>query len=141
MPASEKAAEDLYFIQREASSDCITLSRKQRRQELREKPLCSESNLTGNPNIKGFPSQRRRRVQKKEKNQQADSLDSSSDEEEYDRSTSYRTISRDSSKRLATHSQLHPPKNTVHVASKDLWSEGGCQVCSCSCCDIMNSTY
>lgn len=127
-PALEKSSEDLFFVQKDISDDpgtfkCLT------RRDRRLKPLKSEINLLPNPAIKGFPSQRRKAT-RRSRGQDISSpmklltgVDSSSDEE-VDRSISHRTLSERYNGRLVARRREHPDKVTVHVASKDIWSEG-----------------
>lgn len=127
-PASEKLAEDLFFVQKDASNDtdpakCLT------RRDLRHKPLKSEINLLPNPAIKGFPSQKRKAITRKRTAEICSpvkllaGVDSSSDEE-IDKSASHKVTSERYNDRLVARSREHPNKATVHLASKDIWSEG-----------------
>lgn len=127
-PASEKSAEDLFFVQKDVINDTNGAKRPTRR-DLRHKPLKSEINLLPNPAIKGFPSQKRRAVTRKRTAEIPSNVkllagvDSSSDEE-IDKSASYKATSERYNDRLVARRREHPDKATVHVACKDLWSEG-----------------
>ena len=98
MPASEKTAEELFFVHKDITDESST--KRLTRKELRRKPLKSEVNLK--------PS---------------GSVDSSSDEE-FDKSISYRAISEKHKARLDTRQRECPEKSTVHVCGRDLWSDG-----------------
>lgn len=128
MPASEKSAEDLFFVQSVNNDDSISTSISSlTRKGLRSKLLRSEVNLQPNPLIKGFPSQERKITRKKSVNgsrgKPLASVDSSSDEE-FNKSVSYKAIRSEYDNRLAARTKQHPAKPTVHVPCKDLWDEG-----------------
>ena len=97
VPASEKPDEELFFVQKDATDDS---AKHLTRRELRRKSLKSEINLK--------PSSR--------------SVDSS-DDEEFDRSISYRSISEERRTRLADREKKCPEKTTIHMAGRDLWSD------------------
>jgi hypothetical protein len=50
-------------------------------------------------------------------------IDSSSDEE-VERSVSYRVLSEQRNDRLRAYGKKHPKRSTVHMACKDVWSDG-----------------
>lgn len=123
----EKPAEDLFFVQNEISNDSVLTGIKwQTRKDTRHRPLKSEINLHPNPAVRGFPSQKRRKVTRKTdlSEQLSRTVDSSSEEEEFDASVSYGVISQEAGKKLVSRLKSHPQKPTVHVAFKDLWEEG-----------------
>ena len=99
VPASEKPDEELFFVQKDIADDSAVQRRT--RKELRSKPLKSEINLKS-----------------------SSCLVDSSDDEEFDRSISYRSISEEQRARLAAREKKCPEKVTVHMAGKDLWDDG-----------------
>lgn len=130
VPAIEKSADDLFFVHKVASATGDPAQSKLlTRKDLRLKPLKSEINLHPNPAIKGFPT-RKRANKSGTKHASMDTVSSSvhlvdsSGDEEVGQSLSHKTIRKEYNGRLLAHSREHPDKDTVHVASKDLWSEG-----------------
>ena len=126
VPASEKADKDLFFVEKNVNDDDTTLaSGKLTRHDIRHKPLQSEIFLQPNPAIKGFCAQKRRNASAKVlSNALPHSLDSSSDENEYETSASYSAMKQELGTRLVSHRKQQPEKSTVHMAARDLWAEG-----------------
>ena len=96
------------------------------RQLIRKKPLRSELNLQPHPVIKGFPVIRPKamKIKRAIHDQPLTKADSSSDEGDFSRSSSYWSIRRVCERKLLSRRKACPSKSTTHVATKDLWSEG-----------------
>lgn len=131
MPASEKPAEDLYYKDVSTTS---TQAKPLSRKDIRHKPLRSEVNLQSNSAIRGFPSQKRKVARQPASHTGLGEVaGDSSEEEEFETSTSYRDIRRECGERLADQARKHPKKCTVHVGARDLWGDEEGESCVCMC--------
>lgn len=127
MPASEKPENELFFVHKGRGEDEISAPDNLTKCVIRQKPLRSELNLQPNPAIKGFPV-RKRKTPRKTKGVIHDLLptqiDSSSDEGDFAKSISYRSISCSREEKLISRKKECPDKPMTRVATMDLWNEG-----------------
>ena len=127
----EKADEELFFVQRSAGEDGTAASRPLGKRK--RKPLRSEAHLTPNPAIVPIASQKRKRTTLVSERAAGDPVDSSSDDGGYDTSSTYSQLRKHQAEEIL---KCKPPKPTVTVVMRDLWSDaGGCTavlvVCTC----------
>ncbi len=120
VPAAEKSNEQLFFEERLAkdTDNAFTVKKS-------KKPLRSELSLHPNSAVPGFPPQKRKKGNKSSMIVTSGLTDSSGDDEGYDKSASYQTLHTQQSKKLAKWVRENPPKSTVILARKDLWSQDG----------------
>ena len=130
IPATEKSNEQLFYVQKKIDGTKDTIPSKKLK-----KPLISELRLVPNSAVPGFPPcKRRKKVTKLSRCNQTDQsgaevklthVDSSSDEDGYYKSASFQQQNSRENNKLATKMKEQPPRSSVQVAIKDLWSEKG----------------
>lgn len=130
IPATEKEDNQLFFIQREVEEGDST----ERNRRRKRKPLKSEAFLRPNPAIVGFPSCKRKRTGSKPFSRDSvgiteghskEEVDSSSEDEEYDKSIAFSKIKKQRESSLASLRKQQPPKPSIQTTAKDLWSDDG----------------
>ncbi len=130
MPAAEKSNEQLFFEERFVKDADNTSTVKKSK-----KPLRSELSLHPNSAVPGFAPQKRKKRKSSMIVTTSVLNDSSGDDEGYEKSASYQILHTEQSKKLAKWVRDNPPKSTVILARKDLWSQDG--KASSVCCIIV----
>ena len=150
VPAAEKLDEQLFFVHNESAPDDTPSKMDEAHLERlsmrrRKRPLKTDMYLQPISAVEGFPVRKRRVVKKHKQLAEAverrgkdDRLtcdrnktggvcaivDSSSDDEELDKSASYTEIRRQQSAKLKSQAKRNPPKPVHKTVIKDLWADG-----------------
>lgn len=151
VPAAEKLDEQLFFVHNESAPDGNDPSKTTKEEEQpaerstvkrRKRPLKTDMYLQPNSAVEGFPARKRRVTKNHNKltkamettdkssrlggdvNMTGAGVDSSSEDDELDRTTSYSEIRRQQLAKLREAAKQNPPKSVHRTVMKDLWADG-----------------